>query len=193
MNWQHPHRWDFADQSVIHNRLFGTDGLRGPGLQASWLIPVPLYLELIGSAPTPRGEIGVSFLGEHEAAKEKLAIEGVGGFPIDAAHVKGGGKDRPIQDPGDVVYMGQLVTSFEPTDTIPVVLGGDRRCLAQTQLASRTERRFTVGTSKSNGSPAGTIRNFRSCPGNPNPCIATLGLTPTVLKAELFSQTGHKG
>ena len=76
MNWQHPHRWDFANQSVIHNGLFGTDGLRGPGLQASWLIPVPLYLELIGSAPTPRGEIGVSFLGEHEAAKEKSAIGG---------------------------------------------------------------------------------------------------------------------
>ena len=33
MNWQHPHRWDFADQSVIHNRLFGTDGLRGPGFK----------------------------------------------------------------------------------------------------------------------------------------------------------------
>src|SRR3989442_2205008 len=44
-NPQHPHQWDFADQPVILNRIFGPDGLRGPGLQLSCLAPRPFFLE----------------------------------------------------------------------------------------------------------------------------------------------------
>src|SRR5437867_6588853 len=55
-NPQHPHQWDFADQPVILNRIFGPDALRGPGLQLSWLAPTPFFLEFKASAQQAQGE-----------------------------------------------------------------------------------------------------------------------------------------
>ena len=40
-NPMHPHAWSFVDQPLILNRVFGPEGLRGPGAKVSWLIPTP--------------------------------------------------------------------------------------------------------------------------------------------------------
>ncbi len=106
-NWQHPHQWDFADQPVILNRIFGPDGLRGPGAQLSWLAPTPFYLEFIGSAQQGEGEIATSFLSKPG--------DTVRGYTL---------IDRPVRKIGDLVYMPRVVTSFSPTDEVTVVLGG---------------------------------------------------------------------
>jgi hypothetical protein len=39
LNPRHPHNWDWIDQPVINNRLFGPDGMRAPGFRASVLLP----------------------------------------------------------------------------------------------------------------------------------------------------------
>ena len=106
-NRQHPHQWDFADQPVILNRIFGPDGLRGPGAQLSWLAPTPFYLEFIGSAQQAEGEIATSFLSKPG--------ETVRGYTL---------IDRPVRKIGDLLYMPRVVTSFSPTDELTVALGG---------------------------------------------------------------------
>jgi hypothetical protein len=106
-NRQHPHQWDFADQPVILNRLFGPDGLRGPGAQISWLAPTPFYLEFIASAQQAQGEIATSFLSTQGAT--------VRGYTL---------IDRSVQKPGDLIYMPRVVTSFEMTDEVTAALGG---------------------------------------------------------------------
>ena len=106
-NRQHPHQWDFADQPVILNRVFGPDGLRGPGAQLSWLAPTPFYLEFIGNAQQAEGEIATSFLSQ--------AGETVRGYTL---------IDRPVRKIGDLLYMPRVVTSFSPTDELTVALGG---------------------------------------------------------------------
>ncbi len=106
-NRQHPHQWDFADQPVILNRIFGPDGLRGPGAQLSWLAPTPFYLEFIGNAQQAEGEIATSFLSKPG--------ETVRGYTL---------IDRPVRKIGDLLYMPRAVTSFSPTDEVTVALGG---------------------------------------------------------------------
>ena len=107
MNHVHAHAWDFADQPVILNRLLGPDGLRGPGLQVSWLAPAPFYLEFIGSAQQSRGEIAVSFLGK--------SGDTVGGHTLD---------ERSIGGADDLVYMPRIVSAFDLTDSTTLKLGG---------------------------------------------------------------------
>ena len=106
-NRQHPHQWDFADQPVILNRVFGPDGLRGPGAQLSWLAPTPFYLELIASAQQAQGGIATSFLSQ--------AGQTVRGYTL---------LDRPVQKPGDLLYMPRVVTSLDITDEVTAAFGG---------------------------------------------------------------------
>ncbi|MBI3781618.1 MAG: zinc-regulated TonB-dependent outer membrane receptor [candidate division NC10 bacterium] len=106
-NRQHPHQWDFADQPVILNRIFGPDGLRGPGAQLSWLAPTPFYLEFIGSAQQAEGEIATSFLSKPGKT--------VRGYTL---------IDRPVRKVGDLLYMPRVVTSFSLTDELTVAIGG---------------------------------------------------------------------
>jgi hypothetical protein len=105
-NPQHPHQWDFADQPVILNRIFGPDGLRGPGAQLSWLAPTPFYLEFIGSAQQAQGEIATSFL--------STPGQTVRGYML---------IDRPVEKIGDLIYMPRAVTSFDLTDEMTAALG----------------------------------------------------------------------
>ena len=46
INQQHPHTWDFVDRPLVLARLVGVDGLRGPGLDVSWLAPTPWFAEV---------------------------------------------------------------------------------------------------------------------------------------------------
>lgn len=45
LNSQHEHAWDFADAPLVYAALFG-NRLRDEGVQARWLAPTDLYLEL---------------------------------------------------------------------------------------------------------------------------------------------------
>lgn len=56
VNPTHPHAWDFADQPLAIGRVFGGEGNRGLGAEVSVLLPLPWYVELVGSATGAAGE-----------------------------------------------------------------------------------------------------------------------------------------
>ena len=59
LNGQHHHYWDFADQPLIYQGVFGSHGLLEKGVQATWLAPTRNYL-LFG-AEVLQGENEQSF------------------------------------------------------------------------------------------------------------------------------------
>ncbi|OYZ19222.1 MAG: hypothetical protein B7Y39_12530 [Bdellovibrio sp. 28-41-41] len=63
-NTFHPHSWNYVNKPLIISRVFGGDGLRNPGVQLSWLSPLPWYSEFILSSQNSNGETAVSFLSE---------------------------------------------------------------------------------------------------------------------------------
>lgn len=70
INPRHPHAWTFLDQPIIHNRVFGADALRAPGLRLSWLSPKERYSEFHFGLQNPTGETMVSFLANDEVYGE---------------------------------------------------------------------------------------------------------------------------
>ncbi|MEQ1668052.1 MAG: TonB-dependent receptor [Sulfuriferula sp.] len=58
LNNQHPHAWDFVDQALPYQMLFG-GSLRGDGVQVSWLAPTAFYLRL-GAEAVNSGNAGVA-------------------------------------------------------------------------------------------------------------------------------------
>ncbi|WNG28401.1 zinc-regulated TonB-dependent outer membrane receptor [Cystobacter fuscus] len=64
LNSTHPHAWDFVDQPFALGRVFGGEGNRGLGVEASWLAPLPWFLEVVGSVTDASGgSTARSFLG----------------------------------------------------------------------------------------------------------------------------------
>ena len=61
INSMHPHTWDFIDAPLVHGRLLGPDGLRGVGVQASWIVPTPWYSQLMLAVQNGEGGTGFSF------------------------------------------------------------------------------------------------------------------------------------
>ena len=49
-NEQHLHMQDFSLRPLFNQAYLGTDGLRPPGAQLSWLLPLPFFLRLTGEA-----------------------------------------------------------------------------------------------------------------------------------------------
>lgn len=71
LNNTHPHSWDFVDQPLILGRFFGAEGNRGLGVEASWLMPLPWYVELLWSVTNADGaETARSFYGEPIVLKD---------------------------------------------------------------------------------------------------------------------------
>ena len=104
LNPQHPHSWAFADQPVVNGRLFGPDGLRGLGAQLSWLLPTPFYAEATLDLQNSNGETAVSFRsvpGAEFAGRALLASE--------------------VRNPGDLLWLGRLATSFDLTRSFTIV------------------------------------------------------------------------
>jgi hypothetical protein len=106
LNASHPHSWDFVDQPVVNTRMFGGDGMRGPGVRASWLAPTGFPLELIGTVQNANGETMTSFLATEDGQ--------VGGRPTAAPSVR---------SLADMVYTGRLTASFDIGENTVVLPG----------------------------------------------------------------------
>ncbi len=113
LNPIHPHAWDFVDQPIINNRLLGGDGVRSVGTQLSYLLPLPIYTELIVSMQNPYGETAVSFFNTPAEAGQEPAT--YLGRPL---------IEREIGSLADFIYLTRLNSSVELTDTVTMVLGG---------------------------------------------------------------------
>src|SRR5947199_535970 len=105
INQQHPHAWDFVDQPLVIGRMFGPEGLRNPGARLSWLVPTPFYSEVFVAAQNSHGDTAFSFRNTEDAL--------FGRTPI----------DRPVRNPGDLLYVPRYVASFDLTDSQTLVTG----------------------------------------------------------------------
>jgi hypothetical protein len=77
-NEQHAHAWDFADQSLMYQALFG-EHLRQDGVQLRWLAPTPVFLEF--GAEVARGQFfpGSEAGGDRNGAGIAAAFAKIGG------------------------------------------------------------------------------------------------------------------
>ena len=76
INPRHAHDWTFLDQPIIHNRVFGNDALRAPGLRLSWLSPKERYSEFHFGLQNPNGETMTSFLANDEVTPPAGSLNG---------------------------------------------------------------------------------------------------------------------
>jgi hypothetical protein len=110
INPQHPHQWDWQDQPIINTRLFGPDGMRGPGFRLSWLTPLPWYSELYFGVQNANGETMTSFLSETSAFAERP----IGGRPF---------LNRDVRRLRDLAYLARWGNSWDLSDEVSTVLG----------------------------------------------------------------------
>ncbi|MGE3166871.1 MAG: TonB-dependent receptor [Planctomycetota bacterium] len=111
INPRHPHQWDFVDQPVIHSRVFGPDGMRGPGVRVGWLTPLPFYSEFHVGVQNANGETMASFLSSDELAEER---------PLDGRPFV----DREVRTAADLVYLARWVNGFDLSPSTSAQLGG---------------------------------------------------------------------
>ncbi|MFO7179410.1 MAG: zinc-regulated TonB-dependent outer membrane receptor [Pseudomonadota bacterium] len=70
-NALHPHAWHFVDQPLPFGRVFGGEGLRGVGVELSYLTALPWFVEVTVAVTEASGdETARSFLGDDERAPE---------------------------------------------------------------------------------------------------------------------------
>jgi hypothetical protein len=110
LNPLHPHQWHWQDQPVINTRLFGPDGMRGPGFRLGWLMPLPWFSELHVGAQNAGGETMSSFLADEEFFEERP----VGNRPF---------VDRDVRTLKDLVYLARLDSSWDVSDAVTAKLG----------------------------------------------------------------------
>jgi len=101
LNATHPHTWMWIDQPIINNRLFGPDGMRGPGARLSWLTPLPWYSEVLVGVQDSDGENMASFRPPDDT--------GIGGRPL---------VDRQTTGMGDFAWLGRWVNGFDLGDSL---------------------------------------------------------------------------
>ena len=77
-NEKHPHAWDFADNNLVYEALFG-EGLLQDGLQLRWLAPTELFFEL--GAEVAKGQFfpGSDAGGDRNGAGSWAAFAHLGG------------------------------------------------------------------------------------------------------------------
>src|SRR5437763_4159928 len=90
-NGQHLHVQDFTRRPLINAAFLGADGMRGPGVQVSWLAPLPFFLTLYGEAFSlggdPADQTGalprpVGSFGADRSTRPTLAAEAKAFFPL---------------------------------------------------------------------------------------------------------------
>ncbi len=84
-NPTHPHAWHWIDQPIINSRVFGPDGMRGPGARVSWLLPTERFSQLYFGMQNANGETMASYLASPNFYDERP----IGGRPFVERSVHG--------------------------------------------------------------------------------------------------------
>jgi uncharacterized coiled-coil protein SlyX len=109
INPTHPHAWKWLDQPIINTRLFGPDGMRGPGYRVSWLTPLPWYSQIFFGMQNANGSM-VSFLSN----EGNVADRPIGGYPF---------TDQPVKTLRDFTYLARVENSWNLCETVTTKLG----------------------------------------------------------------------
>ncbi|MGZ3559228.1 MAG: hypothetical protein ACXU97_08980 [Thermodesulfobacteriota bacterium] len=110
INSQHPHQWDWQDAPIINTRLFGPDGMRGPGFRLGWLTPLPWYSEVYFGMQNANGETMASFFANKEFWQERP----VGGRPF---------VDESVKSLQDLAYLARWINSWDLSNEVTMKLG----------------------------------------------------------------------
>ncbi|MBI3248519.1 MAG: hypothetical protein HYZ50_18610 [Deltaproteobacteria bacterium] len=116
INPRHPHQWEWQDQPIINTRLFGPDGMRGPGFRLGWLLPTPRvfetpwFSELHFGMQNANGETMASFLASEEFYEERS----LAGRPF---------VEREVRKLKDLAYLTRWNNSWNVTDALTGVVG----------------------------------------------------------------------
>jgi hypothetical protein len=123
LNGQHPHVWDFVDAPLALGRLVATDVLSGPGVDISWLAPLPWFAELHAAAQNTEPVVGD---GRNLTGLVRLAQF----FPLGEVTTLGLGLSGALRDEGDGAYrqlggVDLLVRWRPPARRTSVTLQGE--------------------------------------------------------------------
>lgn len=110
INPRHPHQWHWEDQPIINTRLFGPDGMRGPGFRLGWLTPLSWFSQLHFGMQNANGETMASFLASEEFFEERP----IGGRPF---------VEREVDNLDDLVYLIRWDNSWNVSDEITTGFG----------------------------------------------------------------------
>ncbi len=110
INPRHPHQWHWQDAPIINARLFGEDGMRGPGVRLGWLAPLPWFSEIHVGLQNAKGETMASFLASDEFFEER----GIAGRPF---------VETDIKSKSDLVGLLRWVNAFDLCETVNSQLG----------------------------------------------------------------------
>lgn len=106
INPVHPHAWTFQDQPFVITRMFGGEGLRSPGLEASWLAPLPWFSQVtVGMQDGNESDLTVSFLDDEG---------GIGGRPAVVTEV---------HNLGDFVYLARWANAWDISPEVTALAG----------------------------------------------------------------------
>jgi hypothetical protein len=100
INEQHTHYWDFADRPLVHQAMFGDEGLNEVGARVTWVAPTEMYL-LLG---------GEMLMGENEGSFGRARF----GQSQENIHISS------VKGPG--LFIGNVKTSIDIGDA-SVLLG----------------------------------------------------------------------
>ncbi|MEW6297602.1 MAG: hypothetical protein AB1671_07660 [Thermodesulfobacteriota bacterium] len=128
INPRHPHQWDWVDQPVINNRLFGPDGMRAPGFRLGWLLPTTWFSQLHLGMQNANGETMTSFLGgrhehgggedhaheEEEQEHEEVNDEAIGNRPL---------VESATRSLEDFVYLARWENSWGFSEELTTLVG----------------------------------------------------------------------
>lgn len=142
-NGQHLHVQDFTRRPLVNAAFLGPDGLRGPGLQISWLAPLPFFLTLYGEVLRIRADeptlipdqgpfVPVATFGAEASRRPTLSAAAKGFFPFgDEWSLLAGASFASGRSPGVLVGLVCVPEIHCPPSTTTGVnretelLGGD--------------------------------------------------------------------
>lgn len=110
INPRHPHAWDWLDQPVINSRVFGPDGMRGPGARIGWLTPLPWFSQFHFGVQNANGETMASFFANDEFFEERA----IGGTEF---------QDQDVRSFGDAVWLGRWENAWDFSDELSAAVG----------------------------------------------------------------------
>jgi hypothetical protein len=128
INELHTHYWDFADRPLVHQAMFGEEGLNEIGARMTWVAPTEIYL-LVG------GEV---LMGANEASFGSTGFQ----LPQENIHV------NSVRGPG--LFVGYLESSVDIGDASVLVR------LSGAHGATRRDQDFSSGTPNSQALSANT-------------------------------------
>ena len=149
INLRHPHAWHWQDQPVINTRLFGPDGMRGPGFRLGWLLPLSWFSELHFGAQNANGETMVSFLANEEFFDERA----IGNRPF---------ADRGVKTLKDLVYLLRLDNALDLSDEVTAKLGLYTQLLYGFKPGWAAGLRYEYATGSGGGRESDPFRDDRN-------------------------------